>query len=176
MDGSLSASVTTEIRQLLASCLSTSLSFFTNESRLFPWPCVEFICSFFFFPPHFFCVPWSYYNHGSQFANLWTEHVQVIYASYPLKFKAGAKTVSDESNVLKTKPWIITTGGMGHLQSSPLCSSLLLLLWWCGTYFGWWCLFKSIGSQFRTEPAFRLRRLVDTRNRWWWSHWYKIAA
>lgn len=144
------------MNQLLSSWL-TSLSLSVDQHSCFSmatcWRSLNHLFSL-----QFSCTSWSYYSHDSLL-----NYKENMYRRFVFRSHWNSRPVQRYCQMraqrLKTKPWIITTGGVVHLQVFPLFFSLLLLLW----DMFWTMVFSQM--HFGVEVKFELWCIVVTRNR-----------
>lgn len=144
------------MNQLLSSWL-TSLSLSVDQHSCFSmatcWRSLYHLFSL-----QFSCTSWSYYSHDSLL-----NYKENMYRRFVFRSHWNSRPVQRYCQMraqrLKTKPWIITTGGVVHLQVFPLFFSLLLLLW----DMFWTMVFSQM--HFGVEVKFELWCIVVTRNR-----------
>lgn len=144
------------MNQLLSSWL-TSLSLSVDQHSCFSmatcWRSLNHLFSL-----QFSCTSWSYYSHDSLL-----NYKENMYRRFVFHRHWNSRPIQRYCQMraqrLKTKPWIITTGGVVHLQVFPLFFPLLLLLW----DMFWTMVFSQM--HFGVEVKFELRCIVVTRNR-----------
>lgn len=125
------------MNQLLSSWL-TSLSLSVDQHSCFSmatcWRSLYHLFSL-----QFSCTSWSYYSHDSLL-----NYKENMYRRFVFRNHWNSRPVQRYCQMraqrLKTKPWIITTGGVVHLQVFPL---FFFPFFYCSeTCFGQWCLVK----------------------------------
>lgn len=144
------------MNQLLSSWL-TSLSLSVDQHSCFSmatcWRSLNHLFSL-----QFSCTSWSYYSHDSLL-----NYKENMYRRFVFRRHWNSRPIQRYCQMraqrLKTKPWIIATGGVVHLQVFPLFFPLLLLLW----DMFWTMVFSQM--HFGVEVKFELRCIVVTRNR-----------